>query len=144
MTLADLIEKHTTMLVLRARRAEAPDAPPPRDELRALAERFPGALRELERLPPETLRRRVAELDRAARSGTSPPRWAEAQRAYHRALREALAARAARHVLEGSAPTPRPDVPGRGAMVAWAIARTATEVGLTNAECRALLFPWEP
>lgn len=141
MTLADLIEKHATLIALRARRAEAPDAPPPRDALRALAERFPGALRELERLPPETLRRRMEELDRATRTGASPPRWAEAQRAYHLALREALAERAKSR--EPATAAPMPHVPGRGAMVAWAIARTATELGITHAECRALLFPWE-
>ena len=144
MTLVDLIEKHATMLGLRARRAEAPDAPPPRDELRALAERFPGALRELERLPPETLRRRLEELEETLGAGTPLPPWAEAQRAYHVALREALDARARRRGPESTEPAPRRGGEARGSMVAWAISRAAPEVGLTNAGCRALLFPWEP
>ncbi|MBL9112942.1 MAG: hypothetical protein JNM74_26885 [Myxococcales bacterium] len=143
MTLADLIEKHASMLALRARRAEAPDAPPPRDELRALAERFPGALRELERLPPETLRGRMEELEETRCAGAPLPTWAKAQRAYHVALREALVARAGRRGAERPS-TRRPGGEARGSMVEWAIARAAAEVGLTNEGCRALLFPWEP
>jgi AcrR family transcriptional regulator len=143
MTFADLIEKYATILALRARREEAPEAPPPREELRALAERFPGALRELERLPPETVRRRMAELDQALRAGEEPPTWAFAQRSYHVALREALDARARRRDPERAWAAPGPADPGRGPMVTWAIERAATELGLTTGGCRALVFPWE-
>lgn len=61
----------------------------PKREMAALARRFPGALRELDELPMETIDARIAELD-AALASNSVPEWAALQVAYHGTYRFAL------------------------------------------------------
>ncbi len=55
-----------------------------RATLQSLAQAFPGALRELELLPPSALKERIALLE----SGT--PDWAEPMQRYHANLRRIL------------------------------------------------------
>ena len=57
--------------------------------MRALADRFPGALRELDRLPMETVEARILALRRAL-TGHGAPSWAAAQSLYHRLFRACL------------------------------------------------------
>lgn len=87
--LALLAEKLRELLVLRALGVENP----PRDRLRALAARFPGALRELDRVPVELLTQRLDAVEAALVGGAIPP-WAKATSRYHGWLRVALRLRA--------------------------------------------------
>jgi len=127
-TVAELHEKYAALEALRVARRAAPTGPPPLDELRALARRFPGALRELERLSLAEISARKEQLAEVL-AGVPEPLWAAAQRRYHDELRAAL--------------TGRPLAPrGRGGLTAWATARVAGALGLEHRACRALLFPW--
>jgi hypothetical protein len=83
--LALLAEKLRELLALRA----LGDADPPADRLRALAARFPGALRELDRSPIENLQARLAAVTSAIAGGPLPA-WAKATSRYHGWLRVAL------------------------------------------------------
>ncbi len=105
---AELEELREKYLAIRAlRRAREQDLvvsrahAPPRDELRALSRRFPGALAELDRLPPEILDARIASLDRAidraieiGHDEAEIAPWARGWLHVHRALRGALAVKA--------------------------------------------------
>lgn len=88
-----LRDKYLTLHALRLAKAQSGEVAP-REQLRALAQRFPGALRELDRLPLERIEARIGELD-AALAGTRPaPDWVPLQLAYHGWLKLALAVRA--------------------------------------------------
>ncbi len=135
-----LLEKYVELLALRRVRRDAPEAPPPLPRLRALAARFPGALRELERLPMDLLEERARELEGVVAGLVEEPRWARAQRLYHAGLTRALAARAA-------GPQGRTREPGsmsRPGLTARVVEVVALELGVTSARCRSLLFPWTP
>lgn len=71
---------------------EAGVAADPRPAMRALASRFPGALREIDELSLETIDARVASLDRAIERDEPEP-WMIALCRYHAWLRLALALR---------------------------------------------------
>lgn len=98
--LRELREKYARMLVLRqlhARSREEPNfvEPDPRPEMIALAERWPGALREIDELDLTTVIGRIDALDRALEAhvpndATIEP-WMVAQARFHRLLRGALA-----------------------------------------------------
>ncbi len=135
MEIWELREKYATLEALRvARRAHTPGSRSevPREALRALAARFPGALRELERLPLALITARHAELAEVARGLAPEPLWAEAQRRYHRTLRRALAVNRA---------APRRSPAGRLGL--WAVQQVAESLEIELGACRALLFPWE-
>lgn len=91
MTLEQLREKYLRMRGLRGERFR-----PERDRraLRALAREFPGALAELDRLPPEVLEGRIATLDALIDHGGEPPPWARGWLLAHPALRGALIVKA--------------------------------------------------
>jgi hypothetical protein len=55
-----------------------------------LAERFPGALREIDELPLEVIEQRIAELDRVVAGEAPAPDWARFLARYHGWLRAAL------------------------------------------------------
>ncbi len=91
MTPADLTalrEKYEEMLRLRL----DPSGVDPRRAMGALASRFPGALREIDELPLETIATRVSEL-RAAERGAPPAPWMEASHLFHSMTRGALCAK---------------------------------------------------
>jgi hypothetical protein len=90
--LAALADKYQALVALRGRRDQG-GAPATRDELRALAGRFPGCLRELDTLGGDELTRRAAAAAAAAAGGAREP-WMEWIAAYHAAMADALAARA--------------------------------------------------
>lgn len=86
---ASLTEKYQRLVALRR---APPSAEPPTEAMRALAARWPGALRELDRLPIEALEARLAAL--AAADPEAPPRWVLRDDAWHRTMAAALRARA--------------------------------------------------
>ncbi len=87
-----LADKYRALLALRTRRDEG-GAPATRAELRGLAARFPGCLRELDTLGRDELARRVATAAAAATGGTREA-WMDWIAAYHTLMSDALAARA--------------------------------------------------
>jgi len=86
--LAGLAAKYAQIIDLRQRR-ERGEAQPSRDVFRDLARAFPGALRELDRMPMSVIERRIAELGRARADGMVLD-WMVVQSHYHRLLRYAL------------------------------------------------------
>jgi len=97
-TLAALEEKYALLEQLRAEREQAAAeglgrfageaAERRRERMRAVAGRFPGALRELDVLTAAQLRHR-REVVQAVRAGAPSPRWLEATALLHRWLKEA-------------------------------------------------------
>ena len=93
-------------------------------QLRALSREFPGALRELDRMPREEITRRAAALIRAL-SGEAPELWMVAAHRNHTLLRKALDAR---RTLR--APRPSRIVPDVEAQVAKELGVTAEELDI--------------
>lgn len=106
--LAALVDKYERLRALRAARATG-EPPAPREALRALAARFPGALRELERATDAELEAREAAARRALEGGALAEAtlvWA----LFHRHLLAALEARRPRPAEDASAgPLPHPE-----------------------------------
>jgi hypothetical protein len=156
---AALEAKYREMLRLRAA-VEGGDAQRDRDSddeaaaRRALAARFPGALRELDELPTEEIRARVAAL-----ASDVEPEWAFAVWRYHELTRAALAAKrwlagarnASANANAGEPPDDallfRDDLariarPPHGRLSVLVFERLARELSLTPAEARARVFPY--
>jgi hypothetical protein len=158
-----LREKYLTLQRMRLAHAQS-GAVAPREELRALARRFPGALRELDRLPFDRIEARLAELD-AALGGAGPlPDWVPVQLAFHGWLRLALLARAGApdetfeqaqlRLRAGFAPGPGEPDPGQlragdlaairrppnGRLTGWVYARISTDLGHGRQVVEAALF----
>lgn len=128
--LRELAEKYATLAAMRRREAEG-DPPYENAFYQRLAARFPGALKELDRLPLDEIDRRAAALEAAASTGVVAP-WMIAVDAYHAALRELLAAKR----REGPLGVPSS---ARCSVVAIAAARAAEAAALPPGEVRALL-----
>lgn len=90
--LAGILAKYRAMHAMRLRDAADP-AHDPRREMAALSQRFPGALREIDRRPLEDIEARLRLLETLGREAGAPPRWVSAQAAYHGAMRAALRVR---------------------------------------------------
>lgn len=91
-----LEEKYAFMVAAHeAHRARTPI--PPHATFRAMGQRFPGALKELERLPPETLRARLDDVRRARAHGDVAP-WIAIVHDYHHVLARCLALIATREI----------------------------------------------
>lgn len=87
-SLLALADKYRAMRGMRerARLCEAAEA---RIDMAALATRFPGALRELDELPPSLLLERLSAIE-AALERQAPERWMLLQAGYHGFMRAAL------------------------------------------------------
>lgn len=75
------------------REKTAGEAPPTRDAFRALARRFPGALRELDTRPlegPDGVDARAESLESCARGEREEPPWARCLLSFHAWMRAAL------------------------------------------------------
>ncbi len=83
-----LADKYATLADLRRRHAEG-ETSPTDGSLRKLARAFPGALRELDRLPLAEIDARESALRDAARGGLLAP-WMAWLHGYHGSLRAAL------------------------------------------------------
>ena len=79
--------------ILRLREAAGPGADDPKRAMRALAARFPGALREIDDLPLATIRARIDALGAAAVDRSRIEPWMEAMALFHPLARGALAAK---------------------------------------------------
>lgn len=131
-----LLDKYQRMLALR--QAHARGEPVDTAAVRALAHDYPGALRELDRIPLDELEARV----RGLAHGDAPP-WAEPMVAHHRWLAAALRVRrvagrdrdrdraavawAAEAPLLGGAPEDLDFLldPPEGRLSGWVVARLA-------------------
>jgi uncharacterized small protein (DUF1192 family) len=99
----ELREKYAELRALRMDRSGAD----PRPRLRALATRFPGALRELDVLSIDTIDERIALLARAEEDPAAEELWMRVAAAFHVAMREALAVKRARAGTKARAPSGR-------------------------------------
>jgi hypothetical protein len=161
---AELVElkwKYEEMLRLRLADLASPGGDP-RREMAALAERFPGSLRELDELPLEAITTRVDELSQCIAGGAVTAPWMLASARFHRLMRGALAVKRSlrthrpgesalgRAVLEKLEGLPHAedawawadDVdriarPPRGRLTALVFERLADELGISPSEARA-------
>jgi hypothetical protein len=123
-----LAEKYETLAAMRQREA---GGEPPHENVfyQRLAARFPGALKELDRLPLEEIDRRARELRFAAESGEVAA-WMVAVAAYHARLKELLLAKRRGEAICETGPC---------SIVALATEHAAAGSGLAVVEVRALL-----
>jgi hypothetical protein len=126
--LARLARKYATLTALRQRR-DGTDLLPARETLRALAQEFPGCLRELDTLGLPELRRR-AEVTAAALDGAPQEPWMAWILAFHARLAAALAEkRISGQRTEGGRLTP------------LVLREVAAEFGVPEATVAATLLP---
>jgi hypothetical protein len=88
-TLLALRDKYVEIRRLRVE-DEAGGGADPKREMAALAQRFPGALRELDELPMPEIEQRLAQLDAVVERGAEAPEWARLQISYHGLMRAVL------------------------------------------------------
>lgn len=84
--LSGLLDKYRTLRRLRTERTEVA----PREELRRLARDYPGSLRELDRLPLESIEARMAALEAVLALAREPEVWMSLQVSYHGFMRATL------------------------------------------------------
>ena len=129
--------KYETLLTLRRERIEGKPIPA-RPFFRALCAEFPGALKELDRLPQAVLEQRQRELMAAlgehhgSATRVAVPLWAGVTVAYHRSLRGGLA----------SVPNESRERRAPGRRVARAVEHVAYTLELDKELVQQLLFPW--
>lgn len=165
--LRGLREKYVVMLAMR-REAALGVGLDPRPRMRALADRFPGALREIDELTVDRIESRIVALDVALRGG-EVPRWARTLGAYHGWMRTALAIKRrfgrTRAVDEASRwlsahHAPGPGDPGTevfdretlesilrppsGRLSGWILARVADQLGADARELEKEAFERSP
>lgn len=148
-----LLKKYETLRALQGQ-----DEPETSRHMRSLAREYPGALRELDDLPPETICARAHELERVlSEQGAAPP-WAPLQMRFHRLLRGALAIRRAgqsatsdlhEQVSRGDLGHDARDwaddlpalfAPNRSSLTELTFFRIAAEAGMSRNEVEQLLF----
>lgn len=146
-----LIDKYRRMREMRAAHARGGDDEAPA-RMRALAADFPGALREIDRLPMATIEARLDALD-AARAGGAVPGWAPPLAAFHGWMRALLRLKrvvrrdrdleVARAWLRAHHPPTHPDGTHHVSAHQGSAARSALEPPLDELEASlpALLFP---
>ncbi len=126
-----LATKYRALADLRSRR-DGDGAPATKHELRALADEFPGCLRELDTLGEAEIARRARACDAAAAGAATQP-WLSWIWCYHCMLRAALA-------LKRGAPDRKPLSAARLKAHAEALSRS-TGLALTPAFAAAVLHP---
>ncbi len=172
LALLELRAKYAEMLAMRlaeprtgAPRAATADPRRLRARMNDLAERFPGALREIDRLPLSTIEQRIAELDAVVGAGSEPSRWMVAVATFHALTRGVLVAKRwlrGRKVVDASfavrfaqdlprLPFPADGLawkgelasvasPPRGRLLDLVFARLARELGTSEGAARHLVF----
>lgn len=148
--LAALLEKYNQLVTLRARRDNDPHAAPTPEgklALKLLAQRYPGCLRELDRLPLTALRQRQAEVARAMTKGPTCP-WMLWIWGYHQLLAAALAHKAGHPAatvhkwpLVNTAFLEQTLRPAGGRLSHVVMAELAQQVGKPPETLAAALFP---
>jgi len=100
-----LREKYREIKRLRDEHTSGSDADP-KPRMKALAQRFPGALRELDELPMVLVELRLATLEAVVTGALPAPEWVKLQIGYHAVMRFALRikrmARSERHDRVGA------------------------------------------
>ena len=164
--MSELRSKYAEMHAMRVADAEgAEDARRVRLRMQQLAERHPGALREIDELPLPEIRRRIAVLDAVLAGEREPDPWVEAVARFHALTRGVLVAKrwlgrrkrvdeAVQRVFERELLTlPYPEdsrdwsahlaivaAPPRGRLMDAVFTRIASSMGLPIATVRALGF----
>jgi hypothetical protein len=109
-----------------------------RPQLRALAQEFPGVLRELDSMTTEEIERRLAACERVANSGTADAEpalepWMEWVARYHELVLESLANRR----RAGKPVSARP----RARLNDLVLEQLSRELGVSTHQLAATLFP---
>jgi len=164
---AALRDKYAEMLRMRREDLASGGAHDPKQDMRALARRFPGALREIDELPLEEIEARVAAREGVVAGRAEPPEWAIYFVDYHGWMRAALRIKLlcrgcagteaavervrADYTAEPDEPPPDracdPAVvaaivrPAGGRLNPWIFARIAEAHGVTPDHVRDTLFP---
>jgi hypothetical protein len=156
--LEELLAKYTEMLSMRlAHNAGTDDAARSRSRMKALAARFPGALRQLDELELHEIRRRLEGLERVLESGAEPEQWMEVVALFHVLARGALEAKrwlAGRRVVDEAADTAHLSEDARlwaghlhsvarppgGHLTRLVLARVASSLGTSEARAREIVF----
>jgi len=165
-TAVALHAKYAEMLAMRLEHASgAEDASLVRVRMAALASRFPGALREIDDLHLDEIRRRIERLDAVLRGSAEAEPWMEAVGAFHALARGALAVKRwldGRRIVDAKleaafaaelklASLPeevrswerdlaRIAAPPGGRVTDLVFARVADQLGTTKREARLLVF----
>jgi hypothetical protein len=152
----DLLDKYIEMLALRRLDASG-ELVDPKPRMRALAKRFPGALREIDELPLEIIQSRIDALRRHAMEGADqegePEKWVVAMLRFHVAMRDVLAIKrilgrreitpalrtAAERVSSGW-DLERIARPPTGKLTELVFEHIAKSMGIDATEARALVF----
>jgi hypothetical protein len=117
--------------IARLRRGDADGSiVDPRPAMRALAARFPGALRELDRLTMAEIERRLAHLRDVKRAVTDEAPWVALVARFHRLMRDELRGMGGRPLPRGHRTS------------AFIIETLAAESETSVESIRALLMPW--
>lgn len=90
----ELHRKYSDMLAMRVAHAAGDEVPAvARAHMVALATRFPGALREIDRLEVDEIRKRIALLEDVRAGSRDPEPWMRSMTAFHAFTRGALCAK---------------------------------------------------
>ncbi len=133
--LAALCDKYREMVRLRQLHA-AGLADDPRAAMRALAERFPGALREIDVRTLADLEARLALLEAAHRGEQQAPAWAALQLSFHECMRSTLE-------MKRSAGVARDPMGARAAVATRALGASERDVDADVAENLDAALPAE-
>ena len=162
-----LRDKYAEMLRMRRDALAGDDTHDPKQDMRALAKRHPGALREIDELPLEEIEARVGTLEEVVAGRAEPPEWAVYFLEYHGWMRAVLRVKRLCLDCEGldaaverarSGYDPEPDEPSRellcqpeivavivrprgGRLNPWIFERIALAHGVHPDHVRDTLFP---
>jgi len=160
----DLRDKYAEMLAMRLLHAHGEeDAVEVRDRMLALATRFPGALREIDRLELDEIRLRIERLDAVLQGSAEGDQWMEAVSVFHSLFRGALAVKRwldgrrtvdasiehafaaarvglPREALGWEAQLAQVAEPPRGRVMHLVVERLALQLGTTERQARELVF----
>ncbi|HXX68873.1 MAG TPA: hypothetical protein VEK07_16925 [Polyangiaceae bacterium] len=163
---SELLRKYRQMLAMRLAHAAGVEAPTQvRAQMIALSARFPGALREIDEIELEELRRRISRLEGVVSGDCLPEPWMQAMAAFHALARGALVAKrflAGRKRIDETVERGFIDAlekldfpedarlwkndlrlvasPPQGRMTALVFARLAPALGITEPQARALVW----
>jgi hypothetical protein len=149
----DLLDKYIEMHALRCLDASG-ELVDPKPRMRALAKRFPGALREIDELPLEIIQSRIATLRESDSSPEKQPeKWVLAMLRFHVAMSDVLAIkrilgrreitpalRAAAERVSSAWDLDRIARPPAGKLTALVFEHIAKSMGIDAEEARELVF----
>lgn len=152
----ELLEKYLEMRELRRLDAKKGALADPKPRMRALAKKFPGALREIDELSLEIIQKRIDALENPE---AEPKKWMIAMMRFHQAMREVLAIKrvigrrkvtpALRRAALRAAPSSQWDLervarPPAGRLTDVVFEHVAAQMGITPGAARRLVFGRAP